>query len=213
MTREAECAHHGRQEIALACVHVAIDTGEAVGFFRGDDSDTGRPDARRASYPRGVFRDDQAARAAYLDALERKAARVDELEARVRELEHHVRELEAQNRDLHATAAPPGTPRPTSGDAKGIYIDTRILAYVDALIGATAPHRTEGILSGARPGDASLVVDRARALAHAAGRPFVVPDDVRRSALEILPARIMMSDPEADPRGIVRAILDVVDVP
>jgi hypothetical protein len=41
------CPVHGWQGIGLVCTHIAhaIDTGEAVGFFWGDDSDTARPDA------------------------------------------------------------------------------------------------------------------------------------------------------------------------
>jgi hypothetical protein len=45
--REIDCRVHGRRGIGLVCTHVAhaIDTGEPVGFFWGDDTDTGRPDA------------------------------------------------------------------------------------------------------------------------------------------------------------------------
>jgi hypothetical protein len=47
MAHEVQCCQHGRQGIALACIHVAkaIDSGEKVGFFWGDDVDTARPDA------------------------------------------------------------------------------------------------------------------------------------------------------------------------
>jgi hypothetical protein len=45
--RETHCGRHGLQGIALACIHVAraVDTGDQVGFFWGDDTDLGRPDA------------------------------------------------------------------------------------------------------------------------------------------------------------------------
>jgi hypothetical protein len=38
---------HGRQGIGLVCRHIAsaVDRGERVGFFWGDDTDTARPDA------------------------------------------------------------------------------------------------------------------------------------------------------------------------
>jgi hypothetical protein len=41
------CPEHGSQGIGLACTHIAhaIDNGDAVGFFWGDDSDTAGPDA------------------------------------------------------------------------------------------------------------------------------------------------------------------------
>jgi hypothetical protein len=47
MAKQVTCPEHGRQGIGLVCTHVAhtIDSGEQVGFFWGDDTDTGRPDA------------------------------------------------------------------------------------------------------------------------------------------------------------------------
>jgi len=78
---------------------------------------------------------------------------------------------------------------------------------------ATDPRRTEGILSGAPGGDVGALIEGARALARTAERRYVTPDDVRRTARELLPTRILMRDPDADPRGIVSAILDVVEVP
>jgi hypothetical protein len=45
--KETSCRLHGRQGIGLVCEHVAlaVDRNECVGFFWGDDTDTGRPDA------------------------------------------------------------------------------------------------------------------------------------------------------------------------
>lgn len=56
MSREVECRAHGRQGIGLACTHVAhaIDSGEQVGFFWGDDVDTARPDAWCAACERAL---------------------------------------------------------------------------------------------------------------------------------------------------------------
>ena len=47
MSKTSECPKHGRQGIGLVCAHVAhaIDSGEDVGFFWGNDTDTARPDA------------------------------------------------------------------------------------------------------------------------------------------------------------------------
>ena len=44
---EVSCPQHGRQGIGLVCTHIAhaVDAGEPVGFFWGDDTDTARPDA------------------------------------------------------------------------------------------------------------------------------------------------------------------------
>jgi MoxR-like ATPase len=150
-----------------------------------------------------VYRDDEAARAAYVAALERRAARVAALEDR-------IRELEAENRELRAARV--REPAPDSSGVE-IHVDGKVEDYVAALINATDPRRTDGILSGARGTDAISVLDAARIRARTAGRRYVTPVDVRGAALEILPGRIMMIDPDVDPRGIVRAILDVVDVP
>jgi MoxR-like ATPase len=160
-----------------------------------------------------VYRDDEAARAAYVAALERKAARVAELEDRIRELEAENRELRAaEHRERRAARLREPAPAPASSDAE-VQVDWKVKDYVSALIKATDPRRTDGILSGARERDAASVLDAARIRARTAGRRHVTPADVRGAALEILPGRIMMIDPDVDPRGIVRAILDVVKAP
>ena len=168
-----------------------------------EESEPRRVPNDRPRYHVRVYRNDDDARAAYVAALERKAARVAELEDR-------IRELEAENRELRA--ARPPEPAPDSSAAE-VQVDRKIEGYVAALIRATDPRRTEGILSGARERDAASVLDAARIQARTAGRRHVIPGDVRVAALEILPGRIMMIDPDVDPRGIVRAILDVVKVP
>jgi len=44
---QTQCPLHGREGIGLVCGHIAlaVDRGERVGFFWGDDTDTARPDA------------------------------------------------------------------------------------------------------------------------------------------------------------------------
>ena len=44
---EVSCTKHGRQGIGLVCTHIAhaVESGDPVGFFWGDDTDTARPDA------------------------------------------------------------------------------------------------------------------------------------------------------------------------
>ena len=147
-------------------------------------------------------------------ALERKAARVAALEDRIRELEAENRELRAAEHREHRAARlrGPAPEQPDSGDVE-IQVDWKVKDYVAALINATDPQLTDGILSGALGSDAASVIDAARIRARTAGRRHVTPADVRGAALEVLPTRIMMMDPDVDPRGIVRAILDVVEVP
>ena len=45
--QNVNCASHGEQGIGLVCKHIAsaVGSGEKVGFFWGDDTDTARPDA------------------------------------------------------------------------------------------------------------------------------------------------------------------------
>ena len=56
MAREAQCPTHGLQGIGLVCTHVAhaIDSGQQVGFFWGDDTDVARPDAWCADCERNL---------------------------------------------------------------------------------------------------------------------------------------------------------------
>jgi len=64
--QQIDCAKHGRQNFALACIHVAIavDSKEQVGFYWADNTDMGRPDAwcadceRRLLANNGVWADD-----------------------------------------------------------------------------------------------------------------------------------------------------------
>lgn len=45
--KKIHCQIHGEQGIGLVCTHIAhaIDKGEKVGFYWGDDVDLSRPDA------------------------------------------------------------------------------------------------------------------------------------------------------------------------
>ncbi len=54
--KHVKCSRHGVEGIALASVHVAtaVDSGEPVGFYWGDDADTGRPDAWCAACERAL---------------------------------------------------------------------------------------------------------------------------------------------------------------
>jgi hypothetical protein len=47
MDNRVVCPQHGQQGIGLVCSHIAraVDSGELVGFFWGDETDTARPDA------------------------------------------------------------------------------------------------------------------------------------------------------------------------
>jgi hypothetical protein len=154
-----------------------------------------------------VFRDDDEARRTYLAGLERTAARVEVLERRIRELEAETRRLGADNQELRRKL---GIEPPPSGET---YVDAKLYDYAAALVRATDPSRTEGIVRGAPAGDAAKVIERASQLARDARRPYVIPAEVARAARELLPPRITLRDPDADPADMVRAIVGVVPVP
>ena len=46
-TGNIDCPQHGWQGIGLVCEHIAfaVDAGEQIGFYYGDETDTARPDA------------------------------------------------------------------------------------------------------------------------------------------------------------------------
>src|SRR5687768_11656209 len=111
-----------------------------------------------------MYRDDANARDEYIANLERKAARVDELEARVRELEAA----------LQGWRTVPSRRADEALDAT----DHELEAYAAALVRATAPERASGILSGATPADVPVLLAAARDHARANRRPRAVVVDV-----------------------------------
>ena len=152
-----------------------------------------------------MFRDDEAARAEYVAALERDARRAAQLADRVKELETENRELRARLAKLE--------PKHGSVDAgDGVYVDGKIVEYIGRIIEATHAEAYETtILSGALQVDAMRIVERAKERAIMAGRRYVVPGDVKTAACEVLPARILVKT--GSPENIVDDILADVEVP
>jgi len=154
-------------------------------------------------------------------ALEQQARRAEQLERR-------VVELEAENRELRRTASKiaesPVQKTVEKTPIEQIYVDAKIRDYIAALVQATraptehgvpalAPH----ILSGARDADIAQILEATRAHASAAGRHYVVPEDVKTVAPDVLRQRIILTG-DARAAGvtveqIVDQILDGVEVP
>lgn len=148
-----------------------------------------------------MYRDDEAARAERLAALEREAKRAEQLEER-------VRELEAENRELRALVAAPPAPPLAGAD---VYLDPRLETYIQAIVAATrSPRYADSILSGALPIDATRMIDRARELAREVDRPYAIPADVKQAAREILPHRILVR--AGSSAAALEEILDQVEV-
>ncbi|MBI1798218.1 MAG: MoxR family ATPase [Candidatus Eisenbacteria bacterium] len=105
----------------------------------------------------------------------------------------------------------------------GVYVDEKIQEYVLDLVSATRRPRDFGlaldtyISFGASPRGTLFLVRGAQALALIAGRPYVLPEDVKGIAPDVLRHRIHVSY-EAEAEGIdgeevARRILEQVRVP
>ena len=125
---------------------------------------------------------------------------------------------------------PPLEPRASRADVleartalAGVYVDDKIQEYVLDLVSATRRPRDFGlpldglIEFGASPRATLFLARGAQALALVAGRPYVLPEDVKGIAPDILRHRIHVSY-EAEAEGIdgeevTRRILEQVRVP
>jgi MoxR-like ATPase len=104
-----------------------------------------------------------------------------------------------------------------------IYIDDKIKDYIVDLVVATRQPREfkipiEGMIQyGASPRATIFLTIGAKATAFLAGRGYVVPQDVKDVAMDILRHRVILTyEAEAEekrPEDIVKAILDHVPVP
>jgi MoxR-like ATPase len=108
--------------------------------------------------------------------------------------------------------------------ARGIYIDAKIQEYVLDLVFATrepAAHGLDDLRSliayGASPRATIYLITAAKAHAFLQGRGYVIPEDIKQVALDVLQHRVIVTY-EAEAEGvnsadIVRQILDHVQVP
>jgi MoxR-like ATPase len=96
-----------------------------------------------------------------------------------------------------------------------VHVDPAILSYIVEIVQRTREdHR---VINGASPRASQALFKTGRAAAAIAGRNYVIPDDIKGIALQIISHRINMK-PEAKIRGItgmhiVRKILSEVPVP
>jgi MoxR-like ATPase len=105
----------------------------------------------------------------------------------------------------------------------GVYVDDKIQEYVLDLVTATRRPKDFGlplehlVQNGASPRATLFLVRGAQAFAVLRGRPYVLPDDVKAIALDVLRHRIQVSY-EAEAEGVdgeevARRILEQVRVP
>ena len=99
--------------------------------------------------------------------------------------------------------------------AARVHCEPVVRRYVVSLVRATRAHA--GLDLGASPRASLALFRAARALAVIRGRPYMLPDDVKRVAPSVLPHRLILSS-QARLRGrtadqIVEDLLDTVPVP
>jgi MoxR-like ATPase len=110
------------------------------------------------------------------------------------------------------------------GRVQAIYVDPAIVDYAVRLVTATRQTFAAGLSDlkryvsyGASPRASIALVTGARALAFTRGREYVLPDDVRELALDVLRHRIVLSyealadDVTAD--AVITQVLDAVSAP
>jgi MoxR-like ATPase len=107
---------------------------------------------------------------------------------------------------------------------RGVYMDDRLRDYIVALVGATRRPREVGLTDmapliayGASPRATLAFSEAARAVAFIRGRGYVVPEDVKEIAKDVLRHRILLTyEAEAEnvtTETVVTRILERVEVP
>jgi MoxR-like ATPase len=151
------------------------------------------------------------------------------LKARV---EYPKREEERQILDRMISGDVPPVARVLEGDAvrhlclraREIYLDDRIRDYIVALVAATRRPRESGLSEmahvisyGASPRATLALSEASRALAFLRGRGYVVPEDVKEIAHDVLRHRILLTyEAEAEnvtTENVVDRLLERVEVP
>ncbi len=134
-------------------------------------------------------------------------------------------EIALLHRHAQATAAatPPAVAKVTSAEevrslrrvVGTVEADRRVLGYIVALLDATRTHRQ--IQVGASPRGGLALLQLARTAAVAAGRDYVLPDDVKALAVPALAHRLVLKPEmwvrEVTPEQVVTDILAMVAVP
>jgi len=105
-----------------------------------------------------------------------------------------------------------------------VYIDEKIKRYILDIVFATREPEAHGLARlkdfisyGASPRASLFLLNAARAQAFLRHRGYVIPEDVKEVAMEVLRHRVVLTyEAEAEelaPEGVIRQILDEVEVP
>jgi MoxR-like ATPase len=97
-----------------------------------------------------------------------------------------------------------------SATVAGLVLVDEVIDYVEALVRAT--RTSPDLSSGASPRAAVMLAGAARAAAALDGRDYVVPDDVKRLAPDVLRHRIILSPAaEIDGRAVDQILAGLID--
>jgi MoxR-like ATPase len=110
------------------------------------------------------------------------------------------------------------------GVVDSVYLDTKMKGYILDLVQATRDPRTAGlgelvdlISFGASPRATLFLARAAKAMAMVRGRGYVIPEDVKELAADVLRHRVILTyEAEAEdvtPDAIVARLLDRIRVP
>jgi len=105
-----------------------------------------------------------------------------------------------------------------------VYVDEKIKRYILDIVFATRDPAAHGLARlkdfisyGASPRASLFLLEAARAQAFLRHRGYVIPEDVKEVAMEILRHRVVLTyEAEAEElasEGVIRQILDEVEVP
>ncbi len=147
-------------------------------------------------------------------------------------VDYPTREEERQILDRMISGEAPTVTRVLSGDkvraltarVRGIYMDDRLRDYIVALVSATRNPRDVGLVDlapligyGASPRATLAFSEASRAVAFLRGRGYVVPEDVKEIAKDVLRHRVLLTyEAEAEEvtsDTVVDRILERVEVP
>ena len=96
-----------------------------------------------------------------------------------------------------------------------IYVEENVLRYIVEIVRATREH--EYVEVGASPRGCLALLKVSRASAFIDGRDYVIPDDVKRVAVDVLAHRIILkveyAVEGAKPEDVVKDVLKEVKVP
>lgn len=135
--------------------------------------------------------------------------------------------MERMSGDVAPTISPVVTPEEiqrAAGIVRQVYVDDKIKQYIVDVVFATREPEAYGLARlkpmiswGASPRASLFLLAAARAHAFLKHRGYVIPEDIKAVAMDVLRHRVILTyEAEAEelsPEDIIRQIFDEVEVP